>query len=954
MLGPQPEAALDVLAPTDLQVPSGSWVKLVYAPGAAPILSVKLQELFGLADTPRVAEGRVPVMLHLLSPARRPIQVTQDLHGFWERYPQVKKELRGRYPKHPWPDDPWSCAPTAGPSLSFGLRRGAQCEAGHAAFHIEGSRLTPTGRCRCDPRPRSSQKETSQLRVTSGRRFRSTVMSNAEQGNVLHIGLHEKTTKSKSALQPHELMDELKHLTVEQLRPLLRQLFDSVDDTLFELADKAENNSIQSLYFDAMREVRIKREKVEGTFTQRVADTFAKFPESAPECGSVRVAEEDSEPVFELLDDDELEESLAVGTMTAKARAQFGQPLQALERRLGHLFKGRVIDELSNPLGPAAICGAFRSAMQLVEVDIKTRLILYKLFDRHVMQRLSPLYTEANTLLIDAGVLPGLKLTTRRRHAAVALGPSVPGAQERRNAAYGPAESEDEALEMPAHSLQQILSLLAVRRGGGFGPAMVSAADAIPLQVQGIGSGSAGSVEGAFLSTQELLTALSLMQSSTEPVTLATVDGNRVASAQSLRNSVLGEFTRVSGSGQPQAINRLDDSIIDIVGMLFDFILDDAGLAPVVKALIARLQIPMLKLALIDRDFFSRRGHPARRLLNELANAGIELGGEEKPEDTRLFAQIERTVNRILEEFNDDVSLFVVLLEEFITFMETEKKYFGVIEQRTHLASQGRERLEMAKLTASAEIHARLAVRRRPPPEVVQEILRDAWQDVLVHIYLREGVDSEAWRNALLTMETLLWSVEPKRTDAERQRLVRTIPKLLNELRGGLARMSYPFEEMERQFKRLEASHVASLHASDASDAEEEIDAAPQTQATIESTAGGVDVERPDDAASEAADTAEADAASAAGTDEVAAELESVGIGTWFDLSAVDGTSVRAKLSWISEITSKCLFVNRRGLKVTEKTLQDLAAEMRAGTAVVVQDGPMFDRALNAVVSALK
>ena len=104
---------LDQHAPESLVVPSGQVRKLEYAPGEPPVLAVKLQELFGLADTPRLAGGRVPVTLHLLSPAGRPIQVTQDLKGFWERtYPEVKKELKGRYPRHPWPDDPWSATPT--------------------------------------------------------------------------------------------------------------------------------------------------------------------------------------------------------------------------------------------------------------------------------------------------------------------------------------------------------------------------------------------------------------------------------------------------------------------------------------------------------------------------------------------------------------------------------------------------------------------------------------------------------------------------------------------------------------------------------------------------------------------------------------------------------------------------------------------------------------------------
>ena len=110
---------IDALAPTRIVVPSGMERGIQYAYDAAtdapqpPVLAVKLQELFGLADTPRVAEGRVPLTLHLLSPRGRPLQITQDLRSFWERtYPEVKKEMKGRYPKHPWPDDPWSAKAT--------------------------------------------------------------------------------------------------------------------------------------------------------------------------------------------------------------------------------------------------------------------------------------------------------------------------------------------------------------------------------------------------------------------------------------------------------------------------------------------------------------------------------------------------------------------------------------------------------------------------------------------------------------------------------------------------------------------------------------------------------------------------------------------------------------------------------------------------------------------------
>jgi ATP-dependent helicase HrpB len=112
-LGWRMTSRLDELAPTHLVVPSGSRIALDYTDEGGPVMAVKLQELFGLAETPAVAGGRMPVLLHLLSPAGRPMQVTRDLRSFWDRiYPEVKKELKGRYPKHPWPDDPWSALPT--------------------------------------------------------------------------------------------------------------------------------------------------------------------------------------------------------------------------------------------------------------------------------------------------------------------------------------------------------------------------------------------------------------------------------------------------------------------------------------------------------------------------------------------------------------------------------------------------------------------------------------------------------------------------------------------------------------------------------------------------------------------------------------------------------------------------------------------------------------------------
>jgi ATP-dependent helicase HrpB len=109
-------AKLDQLAPEKLKVPSGSMIKLQYdEQGNTPIMEVRLQEMFGLLDTPAINEGRTKVMLHLLSPGYKPVQVTQDLKSFWQTmYHEVRSELRRRYPRHHWPEDPWTAEAVRG------------------------------------------------------------------------------------------------------------------------------------------------------------------------------------------------------------------------------------------------------------------------------------------------------------------------------------------------------------------------------------------------------------------------------------------------------------------------------------------------------------------------------------------------------------------------------------------------------------------------------------------------------------------------------------------------------------------------------------------------------------------------------------------------------------------------------------------------------------------------
>src|SRR5690554_2159392 len=148
--------------------------------------------------------------------------------------------------------------------------------------------------------------------------------------------------------------------------------------------------------------------------------------------------------------------------------------------------------------------------------------------------------------------------------------------------------------------------------------------------------------------------------------------------------------------GSGVALAQVDSDVINLVGMLFDFILDDRQLHPVMKSLIGRLQIPVLKVALSDRNFFNRGGHPARKLLNELALAAI--GWNEKRPGMRdpLREKIEEVVGRVLAEFTDSVDLFEELLKDFGHFMDLDRRRRELVEQRLRDAEEGRARQERA------------------------------------------------------------------------------------------------------------------------------------------------------------------------------------------------------------------------------------------------------------------
>lgn len=702
------------------------------------------------------------------------------------------------------------------------------------------------------------------------------------------IFLDKARAEGRGSIQA--VYDGLRQLALKRLPALFGNMLDHVDDALFERADKANDSEQQESYFATMRQVRLRRRELEEAFQRELLAAFRALSSAARRATELSGA-------LELLDNDLLEQSIAVESMVGKTRARNMIPLGHLQMRLDHLLSHCQVDESNNPFDPQQIIDAFARASRVLELGIDAQLIVYKLFDKHLLGQLPGLYDEANRTLINVGVLPNLKDPTSAEREK-----KRPQPEER--AESTPAEGGDQLF-------QALHELLVARKYGSDGP-------------QWTGTGYS---DGPPASVPDVVAALSALQRDA---------GHGTYLSDADLKALLGQaLMRQSGHGQ--SIGQVEDDTIDIVEMLFDAILDEPNLPASIKALIARLQIPVLKVALLDKEFFSRKSHPARRLINELALAAIGWVEPVQVERDPLYRQIESIVDRVLSEFDDDVDLFQDLLDEFLEFWEEERKRSRLVEERTRQAAEGKAKVDGAKARVEEAIAERTS--GRALPQVVHTVLEEAWAKVLFITCLKEGEDSEQWQRQLQVVDRLIWSLEPKPQASDRKELLQEIPGLLHDLREGLNGILFNPFEMTRLFKDLEAEHIRCLGMAGAA-AAEVAEPAPVSEETVAEAAIEVAPEPVEEGADELAEFRD--------------QLLQVNIGTWFEFSHASGNTVRAKLSARLRGGERMIFVNRAGFKLADKALNDLAEDLRRGRAVILDDNLLFDKALETVITNLR
>ncbi len=723
------------------------------------------------------------------------------------------------------------------------------------------------------------------------------------------------------------------------------RMFENADIALLDFAQKAQSNAAQSQFFEAMNEVQQKSTVMERRFREEIARSFKEFPRWAP-ASEGKGPETDQEISFSLVNADIMEEDVALKNALGKLSSRIQDELYALKCRLSVMLDGASMEEDEIPAGPIAIIQAFQRALRLLEMETKVRLVIITLFDKFVIAKTPEMYGDYNKILVQANILPNLKYQIKKNpNTSVPVGaaPADPG-NSGDNRGDADRDYSGSPSELGEEVFGTICQLLAGRHSaGGGGSATVARPQSAPLRAEnrggrpGMVKGNAGSVTGPALApASSLMGSISQMQnhvraghtilSSTDYIENITVDENLI---NTLQQTLAEEREKILGAVDRRKVPSADSDVIDLVGMLFEYMLKEEHLPNVVKAALSRLHTPMLKVAILDRSFFTQSRHPARSLLNSMISAGIRWVDESHPE-TGIFPKIRQVIDDILMDFDDDVSVFESYLEEFEGAVSDLKHRSKTVEKRTNEAANGQEKLLTARTRAQQEIQSLCAGKKIIKP--ASDLLAKLWSDKLTFILLREtqGDQSEVWAAAVAMAKRIVESSSPLSDETERRARAGDHEGLQRDLRNAL--VSTQHAEKEAMLLALERGQVELL-----------VDGAPENPADI--------VETPPPPPRQSAPFEVAGELSDAER-KALKQLESIPFGTWFEFrDDATGKTSRVKLSWRSTVTQKFMFVDQMGVKSAIIPTTRLAKAIAEGSARILPDDkkPFMDRALGAI-----
>lgn len=772
------------------------------------------------------------------------------------------------------------------------------------------------------------------------------------QHNVVSLSQFDKSRNVLSAVEVLVVLNACRDQLITAVDLVWNERRDKIEDDLLDFADRSPLLDTRNLYYAAQSLLRNRNESLSTAIRQQFVQQFDMQVRGEPQAEKLDVGVDLD---LALINEDAFEESLALSKASTRMQSSSVEELAALDQRMAALMHQSHSKSSINPLAPKLICDAFLEACKAINATARMRLVLLQHFDTHIAPMMPEIYRGLNQYLVDKGVLPNIKIgaiAPRERHQSPAPAVAAPSIADGAATAVSPVGGGEDGADVFALLQQLFMKQFGHQPSGSVGMSSVGG-QVWPMSgvSGGVGGGAAATLGGGLLSASlhDRIASLTTLQRG--QYTGVINAGFDPALIQAGSTNVLRD---IRDAGLVQVDNQADGLTIDIVAMLFDYVFDDKDIPAELKALIGRLQIPVLKVALLDKQFFSKKSHPARRLLDEIA--AVSVGWTQQgASNAALFDKIEFIVQSVLNDYTDDAEIFERLLLDLQEFVASNEAAAQSSVAETTAIIETAERAQLAQAVVRDEIAKALAV-SEGLPEVIVEFVQTIWQQVLTHVYLQQVELGAAWYDALQTMQNLIWSVTPKLNNDDRLKLVAMLPTLLNQLRDGMSFLNIETERRDAIFAGLVACHAVAVKAGLQAKSEPVHD--EEMVKAIEAAQLDVPEILPEIAAlDEVVVSMDAEFSASAAIDEedeFTEQARCLKKGEWLSFDNPNGATRDARLSWVSGLRGMYLFTNKQGLDAMTIALPRLAARLRAGEARVIKSNSLTERAVERLIGKLQ
>ena len=695
----------------------------------------------------------------------------------------------------------------------------------------------------------------------------------------------------------------------KSLPDTMAKIFDDTDDLLFNTAEKTADSNERNELFDMMRLLRIERNNIINNYISLLSHRIS-------------VKKQDNNDSFNadelsLVSQDEMEEMVAISSITGRSDNLHAEAISHLQARIEHLTLKTKTDFNKDALIPKHFCEDFVKASKHVNQSTNSKLIFLKVFSKHIDEALNKTYQAINQLFIENDILPQIKISAP-------VQASTPRPLPVNNDQYysmAPVESPQ-----PENNTST--------GGQDFHQAIQS------YMQSSLPSGAVTTINDQnFYDRSQVVNSLTNLQQKFS-------SSNQAINFDLIKRALLNNINSGSGGLITKQVNQIDEKTIDIIELLFSEILNDDKLTNAVRTLVLRLQIPTVKVAMLDQEFFKNANHPCRTFLNTLSNIGIGITDDED----ELLSGIEIIIDTLINEYEQDSVSFQRALDSLNGLFYKDQNTCQKKEthtQRTILREHARK-IVLQEL--QTYINGNTISKKN------EALVLKLWPTQMYQQYINFGKDSEQWDDSVNTLQRIVNSLQVPDTQKKLQHLIANHDELLEEIQNKLYSTNQPVETINLAIYTLSESYLEIINQTQLPDSE----VSDFAELALETFSGNIvslesylpaanhdDISLPDFV--EPVVQVKTDK-----REQLQLLPNDVKPGLWFQLfDGEDKPPRRLKLSVIIMEEAQLIFVNRQGVKIMEKNAVEFAEELNAGTSKIIADHSLFDQALTNVISAL-